>query len=180
MNKSLIIVPSVMVVAFVAFERPAQRRLDAATQAHLEQVARDRAAEAGRREDLQQIAKIEANRRNAEREEQERLKAEAKQHAYETAVRGVEVQTSAHLAACDQLSTELASLDLQVADARARSEAADRTSFDLAKRVEAQRTHRHNFDLEIQRTTAMVTRRFYESPWAETLGVAPPPGPSTP
>jgi membrane protein involved in colicin uptake len=165
MNKALLIVPTVLGATFIAFERPAHHRLDAAHQAHVDQLAQARADEDARRLAAQQAAATESARRTAERERDDRLKAAARQLAYENTLHRLDEQTTAHVATSESLARELAALDTQLATLRDTQESTDRATFDLTKQLESQRTARRSLDLEIQRTTTMLTRRANETPW---------------
>ncbi len=163
MKKSLLVIPAVLVASFICFERPAARQRNAAEQAHTAALAQARLEAETRRAEALAAATAESNRRNAERDAQERAKAEARQRAHEEKLAALDQKTAAHLAEIKNLTATLATLTQELAEARDLADSVQRDTFDLTKQLEKQRVDRRSIEFDVQRATAMVTRRMADT-----------------
>ncbi len=174
MNKYYLIVPSALLAVFLVFERSFNRERTAAETIRAAEVATAKAAEEIRLAELREKTADEARSRTAQREMEERDRAEKKRRDAEGALLAIESEATKHAAEAARLARETEALDRQLTDLRAQKQRAHEAAFALERQVEQGRIDRRNADLEIQRTTKMVAARLLESPWANPLLAAPP------
>jgi hypothetical protein len=164
MNKYYLIVPGVLLSAFVVFERDfAQRRTE---EEKVHAIAVAAAKEEAEKERLRReaVAADEARKRTEERERLERERAEKKRRDYEASMAKLAGETDEQVREADKLTEEAASLAAQVDALKTRRVSLDRETFELARKVELQRVDRRSTELELQRATTMVARRLAQIP----------------
>jgi 16S rRNA G1207 methylase RsmC len=161
MNKFYIIVPVVLLGAFLFFYQGALKTMDAKAKAKQEEAARKKDEEDRRRAELDKKASEDARRRQEERETEERKKTEKKEKDYADTMK--------------QLKKEAQELEVQLANLRSQKEKANTEAFALAKEVENAKITRRNAELEIQRMVDMVAQRVGASSFAQMPPPPPPP-----
>ncbi|MDP1579289.1 MAG: hypothetical protein Q8M02_03360 [Candidatus Didemnitutus sp.] len=174
MNKFYLIVPFVLLGAFVFFYKGALQEMDARDQIKQQQLAAVQAAEDVRRAELERRASEDARKRQEERDAQERAKEEKKLREYQDIMTQLAKETDGFLADSDALQRDINALELQLSEMRALKETTNRETFQIAKEVELAKINRRNAELEIQRMVDMVAQRLGASSLAQ---MPPPPAP---
>ena len=166
MNKYYLIVPGALLLVFLGFERNFQKTRRAEEFVRAEVEAMVKTIEDEERANQQLAAHRDAEKRAADRERQEQERAAKKRRDSENIIATLQTQAEDQEADLARLASETEALKTQLTRARTRRDMLERETFDLARAVELQRIDRRSADMEIQRTTAMVTARLNDSPWA--------------
>jgi hypothetical protein len=166
MNKAYLIVPAVLLAAFVGVERSFQHKRAEEAAARTASALALKIEEDRVKAEKQRIATEELQQKVADRERADRERAEKKQRDYEAVVATLRDQAETQEAEAARLTAEIASLGAKLDALRATRNATDRETFDLARVVALQRVDRRNAEIELQRTTAMVAARLNDSTWA--------------
>ncbi|WP_221030179.1 hypothetical protein [Actomonas aquatica] len=175
MNKSYIIVPILLMVGFGFIYKKAAHDIELVEQQEQAELDAKAAEEAAIKAEAERQAKEDAERRTAEREADEAAKEAKKRADWEA--RGIEIAeaTAEANAEADKLAEQAAELELKLRATRNERDAQAGEAFDLAKKVELARIAKRNAELEIQRMTAMVTKRAEESTLTEMPELAAQP-----
>ncbi|HEY9250307.1 MAG TPA: hypothetical protein VIO38_14305, partial [Rariglobus sp.] len=107
----------------------------------------------------ERLARIDAEKRAADRLAEEQKKDAEKRARYEEESRRIAEDTARYSAQVKTLAAESAALDQQLSDLRTRRENLNTGGFVLAREVELARIAKRNAELEIQRLTEMVARQ---------------------
>ena len=167
------IIPAIGLIAFlfIYFSHVEEaKKLDAIHQTQLEKQAAD---EAAKKKDLEDRARADADRLAAER-----AAAEAKKLADRIAEQAAEDKkvidaTDKALAECDKSTKEIARLEMELAALRAAKDKANREFLDISKKLELSRIARRTAELEVQRTTEIISRKASEAAMAKFVPPAP-------
>lgn len=136
-----------------------------ALQKQADAAAKRKADEDKARKDADERAKVRADEEAAKEAEKRRKWDEETKH--------IQDDTKAFLARSDKAAKEVAKLEIDLDNLHKAGEKTNREAFDIAKRVERARAEAQAAELEIQRTTEMISRRAAES----SLTRMPPPLP---
>lgn len=173
MNKFYIIVPVVLLGAFLVFYQGALKEMAQKEERKQQEIAVAKAADDARRADIERKASEDAQRRQAEREAEDRAKEEKKIKEYQDAMRQLKEEGDRYAAEADAFQKETNALELTLGERRTLKEKTNQETFELAKQVELAKISRRNAELEIQRMVDMVAQRL----GASSLAQMPPPPP---
>jgi hypothetical protein len=174
MKKFYIIVPIIMLAAFVAYYFSFIEGYEERQRAKEAEIARVEAEAEARKKEAERVAKADADRRAAERAAEEARKEAEKRKKWEDAGKEIADATARYNTDADKFAKEAGQLEIELLNLRGQKEKASREAFELAKRVELARIAKRNAELEIQRFTEMVARRAAESSMAQVAAATPP------
>jgi chromosome segregation ATPase len=177
MNKAYLIVPVVLLVAFLFTPGggyfSSMKQLAAKQEAIKAEAAALKAADDKRRAEIEAKANEDAKRRQNEREAEEKAKADKKEKDYADALKKLKDEADGYSTEADKLIKESAQLEDQLVKLRNEKEKVNHETFELAKQVELAKVERRNAELEIQRMIQMVGNKLNTS----SLANVPPPPP---
>lgn len=171
MKKFYIIAPVVLLGLFIAYFMNFSKEQKVKETKKQEELAAIKAAEDKKKKETEDRAKADADERTKKRQEEEAKKEADKRKKWDDQGKEIADATAKYLADGKKYTAEVASLEKQLADLRAKKDAASREAFDLQKKVELALIAKRNAELEIQRMTEMVTRKASDS------ALAKPPAP---
>lgn len=171
MNKSYLIVPIVLLAIFSFLYSGALKEMGIKEKNRLAVVAEKAAAEKKRKDEIDARATVDAQKRQAEREAQDRAKEEKKIKEYQDAMKALKDEAEKYSVESAKLAKEVAELELQISQAHTDKEKLNKETFELSKRVELTKIARRNAEIEIQRMVEIVGKKLNDSP----LAVPPPP-----
>ncbi|MDP2138309.1 MAG: hypothetical protein Q8J74_10700 [Candidatus Didemnitutus sp.] len=174
MNKFYLIVPFVLLGAFVVFYKGALKEMEAKELRKQQQLAQVQAADDARRVELERRASEDARKRQEQRDAEERAKEEKKERDYQDMMAQLSSETSGYVVEADAFQREINALEVQLGEMRTSKEKTNNEVFELAKQVELAKISRRNAELEIQRMVDMVAQRL----GASSLAQIPPPPPA--
>lgn len=175
MNKAYLIAPLILLVAFGFIYSSAVKEMDAkAERQKMEKAAKDK-VEADRKAEVERKATLDAQKRQAQREADDKAKEEKKLKEYNDALTKLKDEANDYAAQADKFTKEAADLDAQIAAARTNREKLNRDNLDLSKQVELAKISRRNAELELQRMVEMVAKKLSDNAIA-----TPPPPPLAP
>lgn len=174
-HKSYFLIPCVLLGGFLLFERHFQQEREIREREVAVRVAAAKRDQEATREKLRADALADQVRRTAEREQQEREREEKKQREYDTALQKLEAETTRQLAAAEKLEQEIAEVDAILVQRRGKKEELGRQTSELAQQVEKQQVERRTVEMETQRTLQMVLGRLFDTRWATSPTLTPPP-----
>jgi hypothetical protein len=176
MKKFYILVPLLLMVAFVVYYLSFSKSYQEAEARRAAEKARMEQVEVEKKQEAERIAKADAERRSAERAAEEARKDAERRQKWEAAGQALADETQKYNQEADRLAKEAADLEMQLLNLRNQKERAGREAFELARRVELARIAKRNAELEIQRMTEMVARRAAESAMTQVAATPPPQG----
>jgi hypothetical protein len=174
MNKYYLIVPCALLLGFVGFEQRAEKSIEQKEVAWRAATAATNAAQEERRLIARREAEADARRHAAEREQQDRARADKKLGDYANLLRSLAEETDRQVAETEKLTRETAALERQLAELRTKRETSGAEAFALARHVEQDRVARRTAEIELQRTTKMVAVRISTSAWVNPSPTALP------
>src|SRR5262245_14701718 len=151
MNKFYFVVPGVLTLAFLGYERGYQKQRDADQRIRDEVSAAVRTAEEEERRNQQTVAQRDAEKRVADRDRQDKERADKKRRDYEAALALLQTQADEQAREASKLSDQIDQLSADLDRARSKRLAAERQTFELSRDTELSRVDRRNADLETQR-----------------------------
>lgn len=163
-----------MLAVFLFFYLTHVKEAEQRDKERTEKLAIEQKKEAEHKALIEAKAREDAAKRAAARAEEEAKKEAEKIARWEADSQKIKDSTDKANAAADRLSKEAAALDIQLDTLRRNKEAANQSNFDMAKRVELAKIDKRNAEMEIQRTTEMISRRAGES-FLTRLPPPPPP-----
>jgi translation initiation factor IF-2 len=163
MNRYYIIVPILLMAAFVWVERDAAKETHAKEQAKIAAETKRKEDEATKKRELEEKAKIDAEKRNAERlkEEQERDAKKKKENAEK--IQKLKDDVKRYTDDVEVNTKKVAQLEKDLAEKRELHERENRAVFEFAKKVELSKKLRRDAELEVQRYNEILARRASES-----------------
>jgi chromosome segregation ATPase len=172
MNRYYIIVPIVLMAVFVYFERGAAKDAVIKEQRVEADKQKDIAKKEAEKKELEEKAKIDTERRNAQRLKEEKEKDDARKAKYEAGIQKMRDDLKRYTDDVDLNNKLVAKLEKDLADKRDQRERENRAVFELSKKVELSKKMRRNAELEVQRYTEMLSSRAAESILAKPPVVA--------
>jgi chromosome segregation ATPase len=171
MNKFYIIVPIVVLAAFIAYYSQFTKQQAVIEQKELQAKIDDDNAKKEQAEAATAKAIADAHARK-EAQDAEDARQEAEHLAkYEASKQKLADETAKFQQEADGYAKQAADLQAQLDSLQASHDKASRELFDLQKQVELEKIDRRDADLEIQRTYDMVTQKVA----ASSLTYVPPP-----
>jgi len=167
MNRYYIIVPVVLMAVFVYFERGASKENIIKEQKIEETKKVEEAKKDAEKKDLEEKAKLDSERRNAQRIKEETERAEKKKAEYEAKLQKSRDDIKSFTDHITQNTQKVNSMEKELAEKRDFRERENRAVFELAKKVEITKKMRRNAELQVQRYTEMVTTRLADSSLAK-------------
>ncbi len=163
MNRYYIIVPIVLMALFVYIERGTSKENHAKEQAKIAAEVQKKEAEAVEKKKLEDKAKVDAEKRNAERLKDEQERDAKKKKEYADKIQKLKDDVKKYTDAVDLNTKRVAQLEKDLAAKREQHEAENREVFEFAKKVELSKKLRRNAELEVQRYNEILVRRASES-----------------
>jgi len=163
MNRYYIIVPIVLMGIFVYFERDASQEASLKEQQKIAVENKRKDDEAAKKAELEQKAKIDSERRNAERIKDEQEKEDKRKSDYQAKIQKLKDDLKKYVDDIDLNTKLVARLEKDLADKRDLRERENRAIFEFAKKVEISKKMRRDAELEVQRYNEMLARRASES-----------------
>ena len=174
MNKFYVFFPTCLVIAFAFYYfQYAKPEMIAADVAATKRIADQAAADEERRKLVEAKAQEDAKKAQAERDRKDREKQEKAQHDKDEQDKRIKDQTDKLEGESANLTKQIASMQNDIANLRAKRESLSRESFDAAAKVELAKIDRRNAELEIQRMYDMVAQKVADS----SMTKLPPPPP---
>lgn len=163
MNRYYIIVPVVLMAVFVFFERGAAKEAEIREQQKIAIEDKRKADEAVKKRELEEKAKLDSDKRNAQRIKEEQEKEEARKAKYQGVIQGLKDSLKNSVDELAAKTKEVARLEKVLADKRDLRERENREIFEFSKKVELSKKMRRDAELEVQRYNEMLVRRASES-----------------
>lgn len=176
MNKFYIIVPILMLVVFGFIYKDFSTKYAIQMEEEAAALAAEEAEAAAQKAEAERKAKEDADRRTAEREAEEAAKLAKRLADWEAKGAEIAKATAEFNAEADKLAAEAAELELQLRAVRNERDTKAGEAFDLTKKVEMARISKRTAELEIQRMTAMLSKRAEESSMTAMPDLAPSSG----
>jgi hypothetical protein len=159
MNKFYIIVPAVLLGAFLFIYSNFLKELNFRDAQKAEEVQRQKTELAARKKLAEQKASEDARLRQEQRDKDERDSEAKKLRKQKEDDDKIAADTQRYVDESDQFSKDSARLQAELDDLRAKRETFARAELALDKATELGRIARRNADLEIQRMTEMISRK---------------------
>ena len=173
MNKLYIIVPVLLMVGFGFIYKDFSAKDELKKIEVAAALKADAEAQAAQKLEAERKSKEDAARRTAEREAEEAVKLAKRRADREAASQKIADATAEYNAEADKLAKEAADLELKLREIRNQRDAVSAEAFELTKKVEMARIDKRTAELEIQRMTAMVSKRAEESSMTKMPDLAP-------
>lgn len=172
MNRAYIIVPIVLLAAFGVLYWQYLGTAKEKEAAHLAEIAREKAEADAKKHEAEVKAQKDADRRVAERDAEEKRKAEEKRAKYLADIQKIRDELNKYTAQTNDYAKQSAKLEQELANLRATKEKANRETFELNKQVERGQIDKRSAEFEIQRLTDMIARKASDSAMARPPVVA--------
>ena len=172
MNRYYIIVPVVLMAVFVFFERGAAKESKVLEEQKLVIKQKEKDAELAKKKDLEEKARIDSEKRNAERLLEEQAAAQKKKDAYDAKIQKMKDDLKKYTDDVEINTKLVAKLEKDLADKRDQRARDNRAVFELAKQVEITKKLRRDAELEVQRYNEMLATRANESAMAKAPVIA--------
>lgn len=163
MNRYYIIVPIVLMAVFVYFERNASEEANQKEQQKIAAENKRKDDEAAKKADLEQKAKIDSEKRNAQRAKDEQEKEDKRKSDYQAKIQKLKDDLKRYVDDVDLNTKLVARLEKDLAEKRDLRERENRSIFEFSKKVEISKKMRRDAELEVQRYNEMLSRRASES-----------------
>lgn len=166
-----IVVPIVLMVAFLFFHGSEKQRIIADEEA--KRVAKDAEETRQMKEkaELREKARIEAEKRDAERKAEEERKRLAKKKEFDDAIKAIENDRDRFTADLNQYKQESADLEKELDALREKRQGVSRRLIEMNKEIAQAMIARNTAELEVHRYAEMVAQKANES----SLTKLPPP-----
>jgi predicted RNase H-like nuclease (RuvC/YqgF family) len=176
MNKSYLIVPLVLLIAFSFVYSGARKEMKEKEEARLGQKAAENKAEADRKKIIEEKATADAIKRQEDRAIADKAKEDKKEKDYLDAMAALKKEADDYSTQVAKLTKEASDLEADILKTRNDKERLTREALELSKQVELAKINRRTSELEIQRMIEMVSKKLSES----SLTALPPPPPPRP
>ena len=163
MKKYYFIVPAVLLAAFLGYERHFQRQRVIRERAQAEVIAADLAQKEEMREKQIALARSDTEKRAAERERQEKEKADQKKRDYEALISTLRSQADDHANEAEKINRTIHELAEKVDAMRTKQQAIEREALELTRQIELKQADLRKAELDLQHTTGAVAARLGES-----------------
>jgi len=163
MNRYYIIVPIVLMAIFVYVERDASQEARVKELQKIEAENKRKEDEAAKKHDLEEKAKVDSEKRNAQRIKDEQEKEDKRKATYQATLQKLKDDLKKYVDDVDANTKLVARLETDLADKREQRERENRAIFEFAKKVEISKKMRRDAELEVQRYNEMLARRANES-----------------
>jgi chromosome segregation ATPase len=163
MNRYYIIVPIVLMAVFVYFERDASQEAAQKEQQKIAVENKRKDDEAAKKAELEQKAKIDSEKRNAQRVKDEQEKEEKRKADYQVKIQKLKDDLKKYVDDVDSNTKLVTRLEKELSEKRDLRERENRAIFEFAKKVEISKKMRRDAELEVQRYNEMLVRRANES-----------------
>ncbi len=172
-----LIFPGAMLGIFLFFYFAEAKEAEIKEQQRIAEDTKRKADDAERKRVIEEKARQDAERRTAERLAAEKQKEDEKLAKWQADGKAIQDATDKANADVNHWSKECSNLEIQLDTLRKAKDKASREAFDLLKQVELAKVTRRNAEIEIQRTTEMISRRAAESSLVKAPSI---PAPVTP
>jgi chromosome segregation ATPase len=163
MNRYYIIVPVVLMAIFLFFERGDAKDAKIADGQKLVLEQKKKAEELVKKKELEEKARLDSEKRNAERVAEDKLKEQKKKAEYEAKIQKMKDDLKRYADDVELNTRLVVKLESDLAKKRDQRERDNREVFELAKKVEISKKMRRNAELEVQRYNEMLSNRANES-----------------
>jgi len=158
-----IIVPVVLFFVFVFVERGAAKEAHEKEQAKVAAEVKRKEDEAVKKKELEDKAKVDAEKRNEERLKDEQERDAKKKKDYAEKIQKLKDDVKKYTDDVELNTKRVAQLEKDLAAKRDQHEADNRAVFEFAKKVELSKKLRRDAELEVQRYNEILSRRASES-----------------
>lgn len=172
MKRTYLLIPVILVAVFGFFYWQYMQTADQKEKQHQADVAREKAEADAKKHDAEEKARIDAEKRTAEREAEEKKKAADKRAKYDADIQKIRDDISKYTGQANDYAKQSAKLEQELANLRAAKEKANREAFELNKQVERAQIDKRSAEFEIQRLTDMIARKASDSAMARPPVVA--------
>jgi len=170
-----LVAPVIMLVIFTFFYFSHAEEMAQKEEIRKERVAAELEAEAIRKAQIEEEARVDAEKRTAEREEKAEQREADRVAKWDAESKEIRMATAGHKAEADRHAANLAAMEIELDSLRQATAKTNADELALEKRVEMARIAKRNAELEIQRKTEMMLRTAERSAVAQM----PPPVPTT-
>ncbi len=158
-----VIFPGILLIIFLFFYQQTSAETAAKEKAHTEAAARQKAEDAARKAEIEQKARVDADKRAADAAAEEARK-EADAAAKKKAARDkIRTETEQAETSVDRYNKDIADLQLQLDALQKQREQDNTVSFDLSKQVEQARVAERDAELEAQRIVDIISQHASKS-----------------
>jgi hypothetical protein len=166
-----IIVPLVLMVAFLFFHGSEKQKIIAAEQAA--EIAKKEEADRQARDkaELRAKALVEADKREAVRKAEEEKKRQDKKDAFDKLIKGIEKERDGFTADLNKYKQEAADLEKELDALHEKRQGVSRRLIEMNKEIAQAMIARNNAELDVHRYAEMVAQKANES----SLTKLPPP-----
>ena len=158
-----VIFPSAMLGVFLFFYFAEAKDAELREKKRVEMVAKQKTEDDERKRVIEEKARQDAEKRAAERAAEEKKKEDDKIAKWQAETKRIQDEIDKDTATGNRLAKEAADLEIQLDTLRKSKDKANRDAFDLLKQVELAKVARRNAELEVQRTTEMISRKAAQS-----------------
>ena len=169
-----LVAPVIMLVIFTFFYFSHAEEMAQKEEIRKERVAAELEAEAIRKAQIEEEARVDAEKRTAEREEKAEQREADRVAKWDAESKEIRMATAGHKAEADRHAANLAAMEIELDSLRQATAKTNADELALEKRVEMARIAKRNAELEIQRKTEMMIRTAEQSAVAQM----PPPVPT--
>jgi chromosome segregation ATPase len=163
MKKFYFIFPICLLVTFVSLYSRFSAASDAAENEKAQRIAATKMAEEKAKAEAEERSRQDSQKRAAERLAEERTKEAEKTAKWEAESKRIAAETEKYNGQVASYTSEIAAMDKQLEELRARKEKRTRELLDDEMQVELAAVGKHNAEMEIQRMTEMIMRRVSTS-----------------
>ncbi len=158
-----IIVPVVLMVAFLFFHSSEKQRiLDAEAAKKIAKEAEE-TRQAKEKAELREKARIEAEKRDAERKAEEERKRLAKKKEFEDAIKAIEDDRDRFTADLNKYKQEAEDLNKELDALREKRQGVSRRLIEMNKEIAQAMIDRNNAEIEVHRYAEMVAQKANDS-----------------
>jgi len=163
MNRYYIVLPVVLMAIFIYFERGAAKDTELIEKQKVEAKVQAEAKKEAEKKALEETARLDSDKRNAQRISEEKAKEEKRKADYEAKIQKMRDDVKKYTDDVELNNKLVAVLEKDLAAKRDQRERENRSVFELAKKVEISKKLRRDAELEVQRFTEMLSRRATDS-----------------
>ena len=169
-----LVAPVIMLVIFTFFYFSHAEEMAQAEEIRKERVAAELETEAKRKAQIEEEARIDAEKRSAERDAKAAEREAQRIAKWDAETQEIRSATAGHKAEADRHAANINALEIELDSLRQATAKTNAAELALEKRVEMARIAKRNAELEIQRKTEMMIRTAEQSAVAQM----PPPVPT--
>lgn len=172
MNRSYFFAPLILLAVFGFFYWQYMQTAEQHEQEQQALVAKEKADAAAKKQEAENKARLDSERRTAEREAEEKRKADERRTKYDSEIQKIRDEIAKYTTQANDSAKQSAKLEQDLASLRSAKEKANREAFELNKQVERAQIEKRSAEFEIQRLTDMIARKANDSLMPRTPVVA--------